>query len=62
MIERICADPTLDITLDEIKEILIPSKYIGRCIDRRKDSSKMTWILSLRMRILPLKQNFPFNH
>ena len=31
MIERICADPTLDITLDEIKAILIPSKYIGRC-------------------------------
>ena len=34
MIERICADPTLDITLDEIKAILIPSKYIGRCVEQ----------------------------
>ena len=34
MIERICADPTLDITLDEIKSILIPSKYIGRCVEQ----------------------------
>ena len=34
MIERICADPTLDIAPDEIKEILIPSKYIGRCIEQ----------------------------
>lgn len=34
MIERICADPSLDITLDEIKSILIPSKYIGRCVEQ----------------------------
>ena len=34
MIERICSDPTLDITLDEIKSILIPSKYIGRCVEQ----------------------------
>ena len=34
MIERICGDPTLDITLDEIKAILIPSKYIGRCVEQ----------------------------
>ena len=34
MIERICADPTLDITIDEIKAILIPSKYIGRCVEQ----------------------------
>ena len=34
MIERICADSTLDIAPDEIKEILIPSKYIGRCIEQ----------------------------
>ena len=34
MIERICSDPTLDITLDEIKAILIPSKYIGRCVEQ----------------------------
>ena len=34
MIERICGDPTLDITLEEIKEILIPSKYIGRCVEQ----------------------------
>jgi adenylosuccinate lyase len=34
MIERICADPMLDITLDEIKSILIPSKYIGRCVEQ----------------------------
>ena len=34
MIERICADPTRDITLDEIKAILIPSKYIGRCVEQ----------------------------
>jgi adenylosuccinate lyase len=34
MIERICNDPTLDITLEEIKEILVPSKYIGRCVEQ----------------------------
>ena len=34
MIERICADSTLDIAPDEIKKILIPSKYIGRCIEQ----------------------------
>ena len=34
MIERICNDPTLDISLDEIKAILIPSKYIGRCVEQ----------------------------
>ncbi len=34
MIERICNDPTLDITIEEIKEILVPSKYIGRCVEQ----------------------------
>ena len=34
MIERICNDPTLDITIDELKAILIPSKYIGRCVEQ----------------------------
>ncbi len=34
MIDRIVNDPTLDITLDEIKAILIPSKYIGRCVEQ----------------------------
>ena len=34
MIDRICNDPTLDITLDEIKAILVPSKYIGRCVEQ----------------------------
>lgn len=34
MLERICADPTLDITMEELKAILIPSKYIGRCVEQ----------------------------
>lgn len=34
MLERICNDPTLDITMDELKAILIPSKYIGRCVEQ----------------------------
>ena len=34
MIERICNDPTLDITIEEVKEILVPSKYIGRCVEQ----------------------------
>ena len=34
MIERICNDPTLDTSLEEIKAILIPSKYIGRCVEQ----------------------------
>ncbi len=34
MIERICNDPTLDITTEELKAILIPSKYIGRCVEQ----------------------------
>ena len=34
MIERICNDPTLDITIEEIREILVPSKYIGRCVEQ----------------------------
>jgi len=36
MLERICADPTLDITMEELKAILIPSKYIGRCVEQVK--------------------------
>ena len=34
MLERICNDPTLDITMDELKEILVPAKYIGRCVEQ----------------------------
>ena len=34
MLERICADPTRDITMEELKAILIPSKYIGRCVEQ----------------------------
>ena len=34
MLERICNDPTLDITMEELKAILIPSKYIGRCVEQ----------------------------
>ena len=34
MLERICADPPLDITMEELKAILIPSKYIGRCVEQ----------------------------
>jgi len=30
MLERIAADPTMDITLEELKNILIPSLYTGR--------------------------------
>ncbi len=34
MLDRICNDPTLDITMEELKAILIPSKYIGRCVEQ----------------------------
>lgn len=34
MLERICADPSLDITMEELKNILVPSKYIGRCVEQ----------------------------
>ena len=34
MLERICADPTLDITMEELKAILVPSKYTGRCAEQ----------------------------
>ena len=34
MIERICNDPSLDTSLEEIKSILIPAKYIGRCVEQ----------------------------
>lgn len=30
MLERICADPSYNITMDELKNILIPSRYTGR--------------------------------
>ncbi len=34
MIDRIVNDPTLDITMEELKAILIPKKYIGRCVEQ----------------------------
>ncbi len=34
MIERLVNDPSLDITMEELKAILIPSKYIGRCVEQ----------------------------
>ena len=34
MLERLCNDPTIDTTMDELKAILIPSKYLGRCVEQ----------------------------
>lgn len=30
MLERICKDPSFNVTLDELKELLVPSRYTGR--------------------------------
>ena len=30
MLERIAADPSFNITLEELKDILVPSLYVGR--------------------------------
>ena len=34
MLERLCNDPSINTTMDELKAILIPSKYIGRCVEQ----------------------------
>ena len=34
MLEHICADPSLNISMEELKKILVPSKYIGRCVEQ----------------------------
>ena len=34
MLELICADPSLNISMEELKKILVPSKYIGRCVEQ----------------------------
>lgn len=34
MLERICADPSLNITMEQLKKILVPSKYTGRCVEQ----------------------------
>ena len=34
MLERICADPSLNVTMEQLKKILVPSKYIGRCVEQ----------------------------
>ncbi len=34
MLERLCADPSINTTMEELKAILIPSKYIGRCVEQ----------------------------
>lgn len=34
MLDRLCADPTLDITMEELQKILIPEKYTGRSAEQ----------------------------
>ncbi len=34
MLERLCNDPSINTTMEELKAILIPSKYIGRCVEQ----------------------------
>ncbi len=34
MLERLCNDPSINTTMEELKAILVPSKYIGRCVEQ----------------------------